>query len=107
MTIFDKRRAGFEAKFVRDQEALFRATARRNKLVGHWAAQKLGYVDDDAEQYAQEAVKSAFQPAGDEQLVGKISNDFNKYRVETPRRRIRQKLREMMNVALRQLASNQ
>ena len=64
MTTFDKREEGFEKKFALDEELRFKANARRNKLVGLWAAEKLGLAGADAESYAKEVVMAAFDESG-------------------------------------------
>ena len=68
MTTFDKRQEGFEAKFAHDEELKFKATARRNKLLGLWAAEKLGLSGVEAEAYAMSVVKADFQEPGDEDV---------------------------------------
>ena len=72
MTTFDKREEGFEKKFAHDEELRFKATARRNKLLGLWAAEKLGKTGPDAEAYAREVVVADFQEAGDDDVLRKV-----------------------------------
>lgn len=76
MTTFDQRKDAFENKFAHDEELRFKATARRNKLLGLWAAEKLGKSGADAEAYAKSVVVADFEEAGDEDVVRKIKNDF-------------------------------
>ncbi len=76
MTTFDDRENAFEAKFAHDAEMQFRAEARRNKLLGLWAAGLLGKSGDDADAYAREVIKSDFQEAGDEDVFRKIKADL-------------------------------
>jgi hypothetical protein len=76
MTTFDDRENAFEAKFAHDAEMQFRAEARRNKLLGLWAAGLLGKSGDDADSYAREVIKSDFQEAGDEDVFRKIKADL-------------------------------
>lgn len=76
MTTFDKREEGFEKKFAHDEELRFKATARRNKLLGLWAAEKLGKSGPDAEAYAKEVVMSDFEEAGDDDVFRKVAADL-------------------------------
>ena len=72
MTTFDKREEGFEKKFAHDEELRFKATARRNKLLGLWAAEKLGITGDEADAYAKEVVMADFEEAGDDDVFRKV-----------------------------------
>ncbi len=76
MNSFKDREKGFENKFAHDQELQFRATARRNRLVGHWAAGLLGKTDDEAKAYAIEVVKADFEEAGDGDVIRKLMADL-------------------------------
>jgi hypothetical protein len=77
MNNFEERQKGFEARFVRDQELSFRLAARRNKLIGLWAAQRLGLpAGEAAEAYAQTIVAADFQAPGDDDVVEKLRSDF-------------------------------
>ncbi len=76
MTTFDNREAAFENKFALDEELRFKATARRNKLLGLWAAQRLGKSGADAEAYAKSVVLADFQEAGDDDEVRKVRGDL-------------------------------
>jgi hypothetical protein len=76
MTTFDKREEGFEKKFAHDEELRFKATARRNKLLGLWAAEKLGKTGADADAYAKEVVAADFEEAGDEDVFRKVNGDL-------------------------------
>jgi hypothetical protein len=75
MTTFDKREQGFEQEFAHDEELRFKATARRNKLLGLWAAEKLGLSGPEADNYAKSLVMSDIE-AGTHDVLGKIHNDF-------------------------------
>lgn len=77
MTTFDKRKDAFESKFARDEELRFKATSRRNKLLGLWAAEKLGKAGDAVEAYAREVVRADFEEAGDQDMVRKLRQDFD------------------------------
>lgn len=76
MTTFDQRKDAYENKFAHDEELRFKATARRNKLLGLWAAEKLGKSGADADAYAKSVVVADFEEAGDEDVVRKVKNDF-------------------------------
>ena len=76
MSTFDDRQNAFEAKFAHDSEMQFRAEARRNKLLGLWASEKLGKTGDDADAYAKEVVKADFEEAGDEDVYRKLAGDL-------------------------------
>jgi hypothetical protein len=76
MTTFDKREEGFEKKFAHDEELQFKAMARRNKLLGLWAAGLLGKTGPDAEAYAKEVVLSDFEESGDHDVFKKVSKDL-------------------------------
>ncbi|MDR6264662.1 MULTISPECIES: DUF1476 domain-containing protein [Rhodobacterales] len=76
MSTFDNREKAFENKFAHDAEMQFRAEARRNKLLGLWAADLLGKTGDEAAAYAAEVVKSDFEEAGDEDVYRKVSGDL-------------------------------
>ncbi len=100
MTSFKDREKGFENKFAHDQEMQFRATARRNRLAGRWAADLLGKSEDDAKAYAVEVVKADFAEPGDEDVVRKLVADLDG-RIDAPG--VRAKLAEFMAVAKAQL----
>ncbi|RYE31443.1 MAG: DUF1476 domain-containing protein [Hyphomicrobiales bacterium] len=76
MTTFEQRKDAYENKFAHDEELRFKATARRNKLLGLWAAEKLGKSGADADAYAKSVVVADFEEAGDEDVVRKVKNDF-------------------------------
>ena len=101
MSKFDERQRGFENKYAHDESMKFKAAARRNKLVGLWAAEVLGKTGEDAEAYAREVVRADFEEAGDEDVIRKLQADLgNKADEQT----IRAKLNEMRLVAMEQLA---
>ncbi len=82
MTTFDKREEGFEKKFAHDEELKFKAAARRNKLLGLWAAEKLGLTGAAVDAYAKEVVVADFEEAGDEDVFRKLRKDFDAKGVE-------------------------
>ena len=105
MSTFDKREDGFEKKFVHDEEMRFKANARRNKLLGLWAAEKMGISGDAAATYAQEVVAADFEEAGDEDVFRKIRRDFDAKGVDQSDHQIRRTMAELMDEAIRQLQS--
>jgi hypothetical protein len=76
MTTFDDRKDAFEKKFAHDEELRFKATARRNRLLGLWAAEKLGKSGADAEAYAKSVVMADFEEAGDDDVLRKVRADL-------------------------------
>lgn len=77
MTTFDKREEGFERKFALEEELKFKAEARRNRLLGLWAAEKLGIVGDAAVSYSKEAVAGAFAEGGEKAVVARLARDLS------------------------------
>ena len=76
MTLLDAREHGFEAKFSHDEEMAFRVVARRNKLLGHWAAQQMSLTPAEDEAYARSVVQAEFEEMGDEDVVRKLLGDM-------------------------------
>lgn len=103
MTTFDDREDKFEKQFAHDAELRFKAEARRNKLLGHWAAGLLGKTGDDVEAYAKEVIKADFEEAGDEDVFRKIRADFDAAGVDQSDHQIRRHMDEMMMEAIRQI----
>lgn len=101
---FQDRGKGFERKFEVDQEQQFRAAARRDKIFGQWAAGKLGYAGAAAEKYAMEVVDSNFACPGDDDMLGKVMDDFKRGNVAVSDAELRQKLSECANEAAKQIA---
>lgn len=102
MTTFDDRENAFENKYALDAEMLFRAEARRNKLVGLWAAGLLGKTDDDAAAYAMEVVSADFEEAGIEDVVRKVAADLG---AKSSADAVRAKMIELLTLAKKQLMS--
>jgi hypothetical protein len=100
MTTFDKRKDDFERKFVHDEELKFKAAARRNKMLGLWAAEKLGLSGAEAEAYAKEVVASDFEEAGDHDVFRKIRRDFDAKQIEQSDHQIRRTMDELMQRAV-------
>lgn len=103
MTTFDKRKEGYESKFARDEELRFKSTARRNKLLGLWAAEKLGKSAEDAQTYAREVIRADMQEAGDEDVFRKIRSDFDAAGVGQSDHQIRRTMEELMAEAVAQI----
>lgn len=99
MTTFDERETAFESKFAHDQEMQFRAEARRNRLLGLWAAEMMGMSGQTAEAYAKEVIKSDFEEPGDEDVFRKVSGDFAERGVEMAEADLRAKMRSLMSEA--------
>jgi hypothetical protein len=95
MTTFDKREEGFEKQFVHDEELKFKAIARRNKLLGLWAAEKLGLKGAEAEAYAKALVLSDFEEAGDHDVFGRLRKDFDAKGVALSDHQIRRTIDEL------------
>ena len=104
MTSFDKREEGFEQKYAHDEELRFKATARRNKLIGLWAAEKLGLSGDAAEQYARDLVVGDFARR-DPELLAKLRHDFDAHGITVSEHQVRSKLQEFMEQAIAQVRS--
>ena len=100
MNTFDDRQNAFENKFAHDADMQFKAEARRNKLLGIWAAELMGKSEDEAKAYATEVVKSDFEEAGDEDVYRKVSGDLGDKASEDD---IRAKMAELLSVAKAQL----
>lgn len=103
MTTFDKREEGFEKKFALDEELQFKAGARRNKLLGLWAAEKMGLTGADAEAYAKTVVVADFQEAGDDDVFRKIRADFDAKGIGQSDHQIRRTMDELMAQAIEQI----
>ncbi|MEA3018339.1 MAG: hypothetical protein QOI38_3061, partial [Sphingomonadales bacterium] len=76
MTTFDDRERAFETKYSRDQDMQFRIVARRNKLLGLWAARQMGLTDAEADAYAKDVIRADFEEAGDEDVIRKLLGDL-------------------------------
>jgi hypothetical protein len=107
MTTFDDREKAFENLYARDQEMQFKVTARRNRLLGQWAAQKMGLTQEEADAYAKEVVRADFEEAGDEDVIRKVLGDLTSAGVECDDATIRQTLEHKTVEARRQLMEAQ
>ena len=103
MTTFDKREEGFEKKFALDEELRFKASARRNKLLGLWAAEKLGLSGAAADAYSKEVVAADFEEAGDEDVFRKVRKDFDAKGINQSDHQIRRTMQELMATAVAQI----
>jgi len=106
MTTFDKREEGFEKKFAHDEELKFKAAARRNKMLGMWAAEKLGLSGAQADAYAKDVVMADFQEPGDHDVFKKIRADFDGKKVAVSDQDIRRAMDEMMIQAIAQIKAS-
>ncbi|MFV0279431.1 MAG: DUF1476 domain-containing protein [Rhodoblastus sp.] len=103
MTTFDKREDSFEKKFAHDEELRFRATARRNRLLAAWAAEKLGKQPGDADAYFKEVMMADLEEAGDDDVIRKIVADFAKAGVDQSEHQIRRTMDEFMTAAIAEI----
>jgi hypothetical protein len=103
MTTFDKREEGFEKKFAHDADLKFKANARRNKLLGLWAAEKLGLPDAEAAAYAKEVVIADLEETGNDDVFRKIRKDFDAKGVKETDHQIRRTMDELMAKAIAEI----
>ena len=105
MTTFDKREEGFEKKYALDEDMKFKAVARRNKLLGLWAAEKPGLSGDAATAYSKEVVAADFEEAGDQDVQNKVVKDFAAKGVAIAAAEVRVKMDQLMAQAVAQVKS--
>ncbi len=105
MSSFKDREKAYETKFAHDQELKFKATARRNKLLGLWAAEQLGLADDAAEAYATEVIKSDLDEPGDEDVFRKIWGDFQAKSLDVSEHQLRRQISDLLGTAIDQIES--
>jgi hypothetical protein len=103
MTTFDDRERAFESKFAHDEEMKFRMVARRNRLLGEWAARQMGLSDAESESYAKDVVRSDFEEAGDHDVVRKVLGDLTAAGIDTDEASIQEALRNKEIDARRQI----
>lgn len=103
MSGFDKREEGFESKFAHDADLRFKAEARRNKLVGAWAAELMGLSGDAAEAYGKDLVKEDLKEAGDDDVFRKIRADFDAKGIEQSDHQIRRTMDDMLAQAVEEV----
>jgi hypothetical protein len=99
MPTFDDREKGFEAKFKHDEELQFKATARRNKLLGLWAAGLMGLSGAEADAYAKEVVAADFEKPGDDDVVEKVMGDLKAKSIDRSEHQVRKQMEALMPVA--------
>ncbi len=107
MTTFDDRERAFESMYARDQEMQFKITARRNKLLGQWAAQLMGLNSVEAEAYAKDVVRADFEESGDEDVIRKVLGDLTSAGCDVDEARIREALQHKEVEARRQMIEAQ
>ncbi len=105
MTTFEGRKKAQEAKYTHDEEFRFKVNARRNKLLGLWAAERFGLAASEAQAYALEVVKSDFDRPGDSGVVEKVLGDFAAHKIEMDEHRLRKQMKSLLEVANEQMAS--
>ncbi len=103
MNTFDKRQDGFEKKFAHDEELQFKAQARRNKLLGLWAAELMGLDGDEANAYSMEVVKSDFEEAGDDDVFRKVRADLDAKKIDKSDHQLRRTMDELLATAMEQI----
>lgn len=103
MSGFDDRKDSFEKRFAHDEALKFKAAARRNKLLGLWAAEKLGLSGDKAEAYAKAVIVADLKEAGDEDVFRKVRSDFDAARVDQTDHQIRRRMEEFEAEAIAQI----
>lgn len=107
MTTFDDRERAFEAKYALDEEITFRITARRNRLLGQWAAGKMGLTPEETDAYSKAVVQADFEEAGDGDVIRKLVGDLTAADVEVDEATVRKALDELTIEARRQLIEAQ
>ena len=107
MTTFDDRERAYEAKFALDQEQEFKAVARRNKLLGLWAAEKMGLSPESAEEYAKAVVRADFEQPGEEDVFRKVAGDFKGSGLTVSEGELRSKMDELASIAREQIRSGE
>jgi hypothetical protein len=105
MSTFNKRRDSFEKKFALDEEQKFKARVRRNKLLGLWAAEKMGLSGTEAAEYAKDVIKIDFSEPGEEDVFRKVRDDFATKGVDQSEHQIRRTMEELMVTAAEQIQS--
>jgi hypothetical protein len=106
MTTFDKREEGFEKKFAHDEELRFKANARRNKLLGLWAAEKLGLSGDAANAYAKDVVMADFEESGDADVLKKVQKDFEAKGIAMSEPELRRSMNDLMEKAIAEVKAS-
>jgi hypothetical protein len=105
MTDFNDRERAEEAKYAMDEQTAFRVAARRNRLLGHWAAAKMGLTPEETDAYAKEVIQADFEEAGDEDVIRKVLGDLTAAGIDVDDAGVRAALEEKAIEAKRQLMS--
>ena len=105
MNTFDDRKNAAEAKFKHDQEFQFKVIARRNKLLGLWAAERMGIAGEDAEAYAKQVVMSDFDEPGDDDVLRKVLGDLTQKGIDADARSVRSQMERLLDEAKSQLTA--
>ena len=103
MSQFDEREKAAESQFSHNKELEFKATARRNKLLGHWAAGLMGMEGEAVDAYARQVIESDFEETGDEDVYRKIKGDLDEKGVNQSEHQIRRQMEDLMATALEQV----
>jgi hypothetical protein len=103
MAQFDDRQKAFEEKYAHDTELQFKVNARRNKLLGLWAAEQMGMKGDAATNYAKAVIESDFEQTGDEDVFRKVMGDFKAKKIDVSDHRLRKRMDELLQEARKQL----
>src|SRR5688572_2798793 len=103
MSTFDERQKGFEAKYKHDQDTQFKITARRNKLLGLWAAEQIGVSGAEAEAYARTVVAADFEKPGDDDVVAKLMADLSAKGVQVSEHALRKRMADLTMTAREQV----
>ena len=103
MTTFDDRERAFETKFAHDEELRFRVIARRNRLLGQWAAKLMGLSEAEADAYAKDVIRSDFEEAGDEDVIRKVIGDLTSAGVDCDETKVREAIAHKEVEARRQI----
>jgi hypothetical protein len=106
MSEFDKREEGFEKQFAHDEELRFKATARRNKMLGKWAAERQGLSSDEAEAYAKAVVVADFEEAGEDDVFRKIRTDFDAKGVNVSDDEINRQMQSLLAQAVAEIKAS-
>lgn len=106
MSQFDDRKKAFEDKFAHDKETGFKIAARRNKLLGLWAAQQMGLGGEAAQNYAKSVVEADFERAGDEDVFQKVQADLKARKIDVSEHRLRKRMDELLAEARAQVLQN-
>ena len=107
MTTFDDRERAFETKYAREEEVAFRIVARRNRLLGYWAATRMGLTKEEADAYATAVVQAEFEEAGDEDVIRKLVSDLTAANVDVDDAAVRRAIEEHTIEARRQLMGSE